>query len=222
MGLRAVVFGEHRLQSQQGSPVAFSGGGRLDPEDMAHIAVRQVFEGPHEQHLAIGLGESSHRVADLPGEFPPAGLLAGCGAPRQQLGKLERGSIRQADFTADGPASRLHMLLAHAEQPFVGRSAQPDPERHRLASEIVAEPFEGLELRFLNHVRRIEAGTKPRIAPQFDHLAQLGPMPHEQPIKRPPVARASSTEELLRLGRVGRNFAHEWPLSYLPRKELKT
>ena len=133
--------------------------------------------------------------------------------PRRWLGVEPRDKNRWANSRDDRsgsgtsrPTARcggLDVLPACHEQPLVGRLAQPDVKRHRLARQEVGQPAERLQLSLLHDVRWIDPAAHLRVHAELDELAQFRPVPRQEPVERPAIARPGLAEQALRLGGVG-------------------
>lgn len=85
-------------------------------------------------------------------------LLAGRGARYEHLlDEPERGPIRQRQFAADRAAGHAEMLATQQPKSLRVGLAQPEPNQHRLALQVVGHASYGLKLRLLDYVRRIDA-----------------------------------------------------------------
>jgi hypothetical protein len=90
--------------------------------------------------------------------------------PPQPTRQPKRRRIGQRHFPHYRSTRRRHVVAAEVEQALVGHLPQPQMKRHRSALEIVRQPPERLQVRFLHHVRRVDPGAQPRVGAYFDHL----------------------------------------------------
>jgi hypothetical protein len=70
------------------------------------------------------------------------------------------------------------------DQPIPGDLPEPRIEGHRTIPEILGKLAEGLDERFLNHVRGVEARGEPGIHAHRDHPPQSGAMTVDEPAGR--------------------------------------
>jgi hypothetical protein len=84
-------------------------------------------------------------------------------------------------------------------QPIAGELPQPRIERERAILEIIGELLDRLGQRFLDHIRRIEAGGQPAIHAHGYHLPQTVLVANEQMLACRQVALLSPLEQWVRV-----------------------
>ena len=88
-----------------------------------------------------------------------------------------------------------HQLLA-------GEEPEPQKERHRGIAQVLGQPGRGLQIRFLDHVRRVDPPLEPPIHPQGDHAAKPISVPRQQRPQDLPIPLRGLLEYSVGLARI--------------------
>ena len=79
--------------------------------------------------------------------------------------------------------------------PLADQKTEPDVEGNRRVPNEFLKPPDGVEIAFLDHVRRIDAPSQPRIQPQYHHPAKPGSVVDEQLDDGGPIPRGGAGDK---------------------------
>lgn len=105
-------------------------------------------------------------------------------------------------FPGHRPPYPGQVIATQVEQPLERLLTQPETKRHRPLGQKVIDPPDHLQLRFLHHVGRVQAGSEPGVEVVLDEGAEFRPVPAQQAFQGLGVAAANRFEQGTGLGRV--------------------
>ena len=87
-------------------------------------------------------------------------------------------------------------------EPLADDQPQPQEWRELRVLQVIVQPPRGIQIRFLNYVRRVEPSPEPPVQAQVDHPQEAIPMPLEQLRERRAIPRSGEPEESACFARV--------------------
>lgn len=161
---------------------------------------------PHDDNLAILVGQLGDGLFDMSGHFPLRRSLAGGNLGIDNLSsQLKAGCVvsdgRHGLLSVDATFRRNPMTPMSVDDSVFGDLSDPQVEGHYWVFQVIAEPAVGLEKHILDHIAYIDPLLNSVIQPHFYHAAQRGSVPVEQTIDGIRVALAGIFQQFFGRGR---------------------
>ena len=172
------------------------------------------------EHLAVDRVEAVQRLLDAQHPLGALGRLGRRGVPAQEHrgqrggAGLGQSALVERDLQPRVPHPGAQVLAMQGRQPPADVQPQPEQRGELRVGQVGVEVAGDVEERLLDDVRRVEAGSQPRVQAQLDHAPEPVAMLFEERRQRLAVAAA---ELLDRVGRVAGRLVHEGPHTLYPR-----
>jgi hypothetical protein len=166
------------FESFEGAQVSAAGARLADAQKLRRLGVVELLEVAQGQHFAVHRLHAVDRFLQAELHLRANGGFQGRGSLAQELcgqacrTRFGHGALVNRQLTGGIAGLRAQMMPPQFQQFLTGQDTQPEKERHSRVAQVLRQAFGGFQVRFLNHVARIDAALQARIETQADHAAQ--------------------------------------------------